>query len=218
MKYFYNVEGITKYSVVRQQHIGKPLLFPWLHRHFSIVDGYIQVNNTKGTYCCVSMSAMLTRKLHNITWTLFHLQKWSHHGAAFQYYCIYCRQHNTLLRLSICYMFRPLLWTAIRVHHCSSYKYEWKWAFGICGGHRLQIFTFINTCVLNSVFHAWWWSIRSTETCSSLENRNKVLLSSRAVYSNIEMYVLKHHRVSETGPFFAFKGKDGRILNPWPPI
>jgi len=31
MKCFYTVDGNTKYSVVRQQHIGKPLVFPWLH-------------------------------------------------------------------------------------------------------------------------------------------------------------------------------------------
>jgi hypothetical protein len=75
--------------------------------HFSIVDSYTQVNNTKGTYCCVSMSAMLTRKRHSVTcvhlFTRVYLSDWSRHGAAFQYeyYCTYCRQHNTLLHLSI---------------------------------------------------------------------------------------------------------------------
>jgi hypothetical protein len=130
--------------------------------------------------------------------------------ASFQYYCTYCRQHDTLLRLSSATCFVPSYESSSRYKHCSRYKYEWKWTFGICGVTDSKIFAFTHTCVLNSVFHVWRRSMRSAGTCSSIDKRNKVLLCSRAVYSNIKcmscFYIIAFRK---RGPFSPSRGVMG---------
>jgi hypothetical protein len=68
-KYVYIVDSSMKYFVVHQQCRGNPLLrLRDNAEQFCIVDSYMYViNDTNGTYCCVSTPWMVTWTRDNIT-------------------------------------------------------------------------------------------------------------------------------------------------------
>jgi len=61
-------DSSKKYSVARHHVQRKPTVqFPWKRWTLYITDSYIYANNKDGTYCCASMTTMVTRTRHNVT-------------------------------------------------------------------------------------------------------------------------------------------------------
>jgi hypothetical protein len=64
----YLILTVVKSIVVQQCKRNPLLLFNGNTEHSCVVDNYIYSNNEKrGTYCCVSMAAAVTRTRHSVT-------------------------------------------------------------------------------------------------------------------------------------------------------
>ena len=67
--YFIRItDSSKKYSVARHHVQRKPIRqCPWKQWTLYTVDSYIYANNKDGTYCCASVTTMVTRTRHYIT-------------------------------------------------------------------------------------------------------------------------------------------------------